>query len=254
MKTHIYISIFLSFVSFTTLAQHVTYNNVWSRFSLLQPITEKWRGEVEFQHRRQNNYTAPTKSAFDENLLSSVRTWIHYQHMEDLSLSISPLSYYLHNSIVATDHHNYDIQQKKEVRFSLAANLKHEIAKNLWVIDRTCFEYRDFQSTTTDFIRMRARIGLRYEFSQKWNFTFYDEIFLNLKGAEPVNFMDQDRLALILNYKPTSHIRIESGYILLTQVPKNTNDFLHKNNFLLHLYYTLPHNEHRNHSKTQHHS
>lgn len=253
MKKHITISILLSLINLTTFAQHVPYNNSWGRFSLLQPITEKWRGEVEFQHRRQNNYAQPTKNAFDENLLSSVRTWIHYQHLEDLSLSISPFAYYLHNDIVVNDVSSYT-QQKKEIRFSLAANLKHEIAKNLWVTDRTGFEYRDFTSTTSDFIRMRTRIGLRYEFTEKWNLTFYDEIFLNLKGSEPANFMDQDRLAFILNYKPTSHLRIETGYILITHVPKSENKFLHKNNFLLHLYYTLPGNQHHTHTKTQHHS
>lgn len=253
MKLHIYITILLFVLSYTTFAQNVQHLNAWSRFSISQPITEKWRAEAEFQHRRQNDYSEQTKNVFDENLLSSVRTWVHYQHKDDLSFSFSPFAYYWHNSIIVKEEDKQK-PQIEEIRFSIAADLKHEVVKKLWLIDRTCFEYRDFQNTNADFIRMRNRLGLRYEFTDKWNFTFYDEVFLNLKGAKPVNFFDHDRLAFLLNYKPTKHLRIETGYMFITRLPRGTDEFLHENNFLLHLYYTLPHKEHHKHPKTQHHS
>lgn len=253
MKIHIYISIFLFLLSDLTFAQNVPHLNTWSRFSLSQPITEKWRGETEFQHRRQNDFAQQTKGVFDENLLSSVRTWIHYQHKEDLSFSFSPFAYYWHNSIIVKEEDKQKAQIQ-EIRFSVAADLKHEVVKKLWLIDRTCVEYRNFQNTNTDFIRMRNRLGLRYEFTEKWNFTFYEEVFLNLKGAKPVNFFDHDRLSFLLNYKPNNHLRIETGYMFITRLLRGTDKFLCENIFLLHLYYTLPHKQHRIHLKTQHHS
>jgi hypothetical protein len=253
MLKHIYIYIFLFILSYTTFAQNVSHLNSWSRFSISQPITEKWRTEAEFQHRRQNDHAQQKKDVFDENLLSSIRTWGHYQHKEDLSFSFSPFAHYWHNSIIVKDT-DKEKPQVKEIRVSIAADLKHEVIKKLWIIDRTCIEYRDFQNTNTDFIRMRNRLGFRYEFTDKWNLTFYDEVFLNLKGVEPVNFFDHDRLAFLLNYNPTKHIRIETGYMFITRLPRGTEEFLHENNFLLHLYYTLPHKEHRKHPKTQHHS
>ena len=253
MKIHRRITILLLYLNTTAFAQNVPHLNSWVRFSVSQPITEKWRAEAEFQHRRQNDYSEQTKNVFDENLLSSVRTWLHYQHKDDLSFSFSPFAYYWHNSIIVKEEDKQK-PQIEEIRFSIAADLKHEVVKKLWLIDRTCFEYRDFQNTNADFIRMRNRLGLRYEFTDKWNFTFYDEVFLNLKGAKPVNFFDHDRLAFLLNYKPTKHLRIETGYMFITRLPRGTDEFLHENNFLLHLYYTLPHKEHHKHPKTQHHS
>ncbi len=253
MQKHIYISIYIFILSYTTFAQNVPHLNSWNRFSLSQPITEKWRTETELQHRRQNDFAKQTKNVFDENLLSSIRTWVHYQHKDDLSFSFSPFAYYWHNSIILKDIDKEKFQIT-EIRFSIAADLKHEVVKKFWLVDRTSFEYRDFQNTNTDFIRMRNRLGLRYEFTEKWNFTFYDEVFLNLKGAEPVNFFDHDRLAFLLNYKPSKHLRIETGYMFITRLPRGTDEFLHENNFLLHLYYLLPHKEHSKYPKPQHHS
>lgn len=251
MLKHIYITIFIFNVNKAAFAQEVPHLNFWSRLSFSQPITEKWRAELEFQHRRQNDYAQKKADVFDENLLSSVRTWVHYQHKDDLSFSVSPLAYYWHNSIIVKEA-DKEKPQIQEIRYSIAADLKHEVVKKLWLIDRTCFEYRDFQNTNTDFLRMRNRLGFRYELTKKWNLTFYEEVFLNLRGAEPRHTFDHDRLAILLNYKPTNYLRIETGYMFITRLPKGAEMFLHENNFLLHLYYTLPHPEHRKHTKTQH--
>ncbi len=250
MRIHIYITIFLFLLNNTAFAQDVQHLNFWSRFTLTQPISEKWRAEAEFQHRRQSDFSQQKKDVFDENLLSSIRTWVHYQHKDDLSFSFSPFAYYWHNSIIVKDEDKQN-PQVKEIRFSIAADLKHEVVKKLWLIDRTCIEYRDFQNTSTNFIRMRNRLGLRYEITKKWNFTFYDEVFLNIKGAEPVNFFDHDRLAFLLNFKPNKHLRIETGYMFISRLPRGTDEFLHENNFLLHLYYMLQHSISHHHTKHQ---
>lgn len=252
LHRNITIFIFIAILQSKSFAQSVSHLNFWSRMSLSQPLSEKWRAEAEFQHRRQNDYAQQTADFFQENLLSSIRTWVHYQHKDDIGFSASPFAYYWHNSIIVTDTDKQK-PQVKELRFSLAVDLKHELVKNLWLIDRTCFEYRDFQATTTDFIRLRNRLGLRYEFNSKWNITFFDEVFLNLKGAKPTHFFDHDRLALLLNYKPTKKLRIEAGYTYITRLPRNTDEFLHENNFLVHLYFTLPHSSNHSHSKHQKH-
>jgi hypothetical protein len=250
MKLHRHITIFIFYLSNAAFAQNDHHLNSWVRFSISQPISEKWRGETEFQHRRQNDYAQKNMNVFDEKLLSSFRTWIHYQHKDDLSFSISPFAYYWHNSIIVklTDKEKPKI---KEIRFSIAADLKHEIVKKLFLIDRTCFEYRDFRNSNENIIRMRNRLGLRYEFTEKWNFTFYDEVFLNPKSSEPKHFFEHDRLAFLLNYKPIKQLRIELGYMFISRLPKDTDEFLHENNFLLHLYYMLPHKLYCKHSKTQ---
>jgi Protein of unknown function (DUF2490) len=250
MKKHSYIAIFLFMLSHLTLAQHIPHLNAWSRFSITQPISEKWRAETEFQHRRQNDYAEKSGDLFQENLLSSVRTWVHYQHKEDIGFAISPFAYYWHNPIIVTDSDKLR-PQVQELRFSLAVDLKHELLKKLWLIDRTVIEYRDFQKINENIVRLRNRLGVRCEFNSKWNVTLFDEIFLNIMGAKPSHTFDHDRIAILLNYKPTKNIRIETGYMYISRLPRNTNEFLHENNFLLHLYYTLPHSTNHHHTKHQ---
>jgi hypothetical protein len=252
MLKYRYITILLFILSNYGFAQNVGHLNSWTRISLSQPITEKWKAEAEVQHRRQNDFAQQTKNLFDEKLLNSFRVWAHYQYKDDLSFSISPFAYYWHNSIILQEEDKLK-PQTQELRFSIAADLKHQISTKLWLIDRTCLEYRDFQHTDLDFIRMRNRFGLRYELNEKWNLTYFDEVFLNIKGANPANFFDHNRLVLLLNYKPTKQLRMETGYIFIARLPRGTNEFLQENNFLLHLYYTFshkdtfPHKEHRKH-------
>lgn len=253
MKIHRYITIFLFFIlSDSSFAQSVPHLNLWSRISVSQTISEKWGAEAEFQHRRQNNIVARSENLLQENLLSSVRTWVHYHHREDMSFAVSPFAYYWHNPIIVSDSDKLK-PQVQELRFSMAIDLKHEIIENLWLINRSAVEYRDFVNTNADFIRVRSRLGVRYEFSNQWNLTVFDELFLNLKGAQTIHIFDHDRLAFLLNYKPTKDIRVEIGYIYISRLPRNTDEFLHEHNFLLHLYFTLPHpiddNHHTKHQK-----
>jgi hypothetical protein len=253
MLKHIYITIFLFNLSNTIFAQNVPHLNLWSRFSFSQSLSEKWRSEIEIQHRRQNDFAQNTKNVFDENLLSCIRTWVHYQHKDDLSFSISPIAYYWHKSIIIKNEDKLK-PQVTEIRFSVAADLKKQMFKKLWLIGRTCFEYRDFQNTNSNIIRMRNRLGFRYELTQKWNLTLYDEVFLNIKGGKPTIVFDHDRLAVLLNYKPSKQLRIESGYMFITRLPSGADEFLNENNFLVHIYYTLPKKEHSKQIKTQNHS
>jgi hypothetical protein len=233
-------------------AQIVPHLNFWGRISISNSFSEKFRGKIEFQHRRQNDIAFPNMNLFDKKLLNSVRTWVHYQHREDISFSLSPFAYYWHNSIIVNESDRFN-PTIKEIRFSAAVDLKHEIVKNLWLVDRACFEYRLFNNNP-DIIRMRTRLGLRYEFNKKWNITLFDEIFLNLAGSLPSNMFDHDRIAALLNYKPTENIRIETGYIFISRLPKASDEFLHENNFMIHLYFTLPHKAHNKNIKMQHHT
>lgn len=240
MQNHSYITLLLLILSNIAIAQNMPHLNFWSRVSLTQPINEKWKTEIEIQHRRQNNYTEQTDNVFQETLLSSVRTWVHYQHKENIGFSLSPFAYYWHNPIIVT---NADIQKPEiqEMRFSGAVDLKQELIKKLWLIDRTCIEYRDFQNTDVDFIRLRNRLGLRYEFNSKWNITVFNEVFLTIKGVPSTHLFDHDRIGLLLNYKLSKNTRIETGYLYISRLPRNSEELLQENNFLIHLYFTFNH-------------
>lgn len=164
MKKHIFIYIFIFINAWRAHStdNDVPHINFWSRLSLNFPVTEKWKFEAEFQHRRQNNYVLKTKDLFDENLLSSFLSWVHYAVTKDFYLSLSPFEHYRHKRIIIREADIY-APQAREIRFSAAAGIKHEIVKKLYVEDRTCTEYRDFLNTHLDVVRLRNRFGFRYE-------------------------------------------------------------------------------------------
>jgi hypothetical protein len=253
MKKIIKIIIIIFWSTQFSYAQHMPHLNFWGRISVSNAFSEKWRGKIELQHRRQNDIALPNMNFFDKKLLSSFRTWVHYQHRDNLSFSFSPFAYYWHNSIILNES-DRNSPTIKEIRFSAALDLKHEIIKNLWLVDRSCFEYRSFIGNNSDIFRMRTRLGLRYEFNSKWNLTFFDEIFINLTGTKASNLFDHDRIAFLLNYKPTENLRIETGYIFISRLPRDSDEFLHENNFMVHLYFTIPHRIHSKQPKTQHHT
>lgn len=224
-------------------AQDTPHLNLWGRLSLAYVYSEKWKYEAELQHRTQNDFPAAERDLLEHNLLNSIRTWAHYQHKPDLTFSLSPFAYYWHNRILMEEADKTK-PVVQELRFSVAIDLKYEAFKNLWLLNRNCFEYRDFQNTTTDFIRMRNRLGLRYNFTEKLNAVVYGEVFLNLKGAERANLFDHDRLAFLINYQLLNQLRLETGYMYISRLPRNTDEFLHENNFIVHVYYTFKGKQH----------
>lgn len=243
----------LLLISIKSFAQNTPHQNFWSRLSLLQPINSKWKAEVELQHRRQNDYAFKSNNAFESNLLSSVRTWLHYQHKPDIAFAISPFAVYKLYPIIINETDKLK-SPVTEYRLAAAVDLKHELCKNLTLIDRTSVELRKFNNNIESITRLRNRLGFRYEINTTINLTFFDEVFLNVSSKNLTSFFDHTRLALLLNYKPNKHMRIETGYIHITRLPRNTDEFIKENNFLLHVYFTLSHIAMHHHSKNQHHS
>ena len=238
MKKHIIIYIFLFLAFHFSYPQNAAHLNFWSRISLVQPLNDRFKGEVEVQHRRQNNYALQMENLLYAPLLSSVRTWAHYKHNENINFSISPFAYYRHNAIILNEN-DKNKPQTKEIRFSAAIELKYELLKNIKLIERTCFEYRDFQATNLDVVRVRNRLGLQYIFNNQWNITTFNEVFLNVKGISSAHIFDHNRFSFMLTMKATKNIRIETGYMYINRLPKNSEEYLYEHNFLVHLYFTL---------------
>jgi hypothetical protein len=245
MQKHIYIYIFL-FLSHFAQAQNASHLNFWTKGVISLPIKEKIKIETELLYRRQNDYTLQSTNFFQEKLLSGLAFWGYYQHTKNMVFSASPFAYYCQNSLILREEDKQKVQVK-EIRFSAAVELKSEVSKKLFLIDRTCLEYRDFQNTNPKIVRVRNRLGLRYELNNQWNVVAFDEILLNLKGASPAHIFDHNRVGLFLNVKPFQNMRIETGYIYINRLPKNSIEFLYEHNFLVNLYFTLPHSHiHKN--------
>ena len=174
---------------------------------------------------------------------------MHYQHNQNLILSISPFSYFSHSSIITTEN-DLSSPTTKEIRIAASADYKHELLKNLSIINKTGIEFRYLQMNVNKIVRFRNKTGLKYIFNRKWNLNLYDEVFFNTISDKSTHFFDHNRLGFLINYKPLKCFRIESGYIFTLRPKKNEPSLYTENNFLVHLYYTFP-NFNKNKRETQ---
>src|SRR5690606_40999827 len=94
-KKLLIIAIWISIAQTLQAQQHY---NVWFRSTLSVPVGKKFKIDTEFQHRRQNGFN--NTNLFDKNLMFTFRNWVHYQHNEDVKLSLSPFAYFSNYKII----------------------------------------------------------------------------------------------------------------------------------------------------------
>lgn len=227
-------------LSFASALHAQDHHNAWFRGALSLPVSHKFKLDNEVQHRRQNG--AENSNLLDKNLMYTYRSWVHYQHSEDVKFSVSPFAYFANYKIIQkpTDE---SVAPSNEVRFSAAMELQHQLLKKLYVLDRNAVEYRIFQNGQPDITRFRTKLGLRYEFSSHLKLTAFDELFLNMSGTSVSNFFDQKRLGLDLECSITSALKCDVGYLHLTRKPLVPVEGLTKikeHNVFLNFTYQLP--------------
>ena len=217
------IAIFL-FIAQSLFAQQ--HQNIWLRSTLSGPINNKIKLDGEFQHRRQEGFD--NHNVLDKNLMFSFRNWINLQYRKDIKFSVSPFAYFSNYKIIqsASDE---TAQPNSEIRFSLAMDVQKETFKKLFAVFRAAPEYRLLSNPSLDVIRWRNRFGLRYELSKKLKIGIYDEHLFNVAGVSKTHFFDQNRVGLSVEFKVTSNIKFDFGYIHLTRLPLKSNAKLYEN-------------------------
>lgn len=238
MKLKIFCIIFFNFIFIFLNNRGIaqTHTNFWSRFTIDKSFSSKIKFDVEFQYRQQNGFG--NNNLFSEPLLYSLRTWFIYQPKNELQFSISPLAYFYHFPIInkASDATKPFLN---EYRVSFAMDNKIANFKKYIFQNRVGLEYRIFQPTIKNGIRFREKVGLKYDFSYKWNVFLYDEMLLNLYGVNNNHLFDHNRLGLHTAYKFTKNIKIEAGYIFITRLQRTATEVMEDNNFILNCTYLL---------------
>uniref|UniRef100_F4C757 DUF2490 domain-containing protein n=1 Tax=Sphingobacterium sp. (strain 21) TaxID=743722 RepID=F4C757_SPHS2 len=218
----------------TLQAQH--HYNAWFRSTLSVPVGEKFKVDNEFQHRRQNGFE--NENMLDKNLMFTYRTWVHYQHSEDVKFSVSPFAYFQHYRIIQ-NHSDETAKPNSEVRFSTAVELQHELLDRFYIVDRSALEYRIFSSNQPDITRLRNRFGFRYDFTERLKVGIFDELLFNLSGTTYHHFFDHDRLGLNVEYKVLSNLKFDIGYMHIARLPLASTTKLYEDNLYLNLTYQL---------------
>lgn len=244
MRNKIALFFVFIFFSFYAQSQEDSHSNFWTRLSLIYSVSEKIKIESEFQKRLQNDLTSThSKDPFQEDLMNSIRLWAHYKYSTKFNFSVSPFAYFQHNSII--NNLNDKLKPKSyEVRYTVASDFKQKIIGKSFLMNRLALEYRDFQNNNNvDIFRLRNKFSLRYEFNSKWGINGFDELFLNLNSDDHNHYYDHNRIGLLANFTPSKAIKIEFGSIAISRLPKNKEEYLHENNFLVMLYYTFNSNK-----------
>ncbi len=223
-------------ISIAQTSQAQQHYNVWFRGTLSVPVGKKFKIDNEFQHRRQNGFE--NENLLDKNLMLAYRTWVQYQHNEDVKFSLSPFAYFSNYKIIQKQSDEV-VSPNSEIRFSAAVELQHIIVKKFYVVDRTAIEYRMFDNNQSDITRLRNRFGFRYDFTEKLKLSIYDELLFNLSGTTQHHFFDHDRIGLTLEYKILPYLKFDIGYIHIARLPLTSTTKLQENNIFLNLTYQL---------------
>lgn len=234
MKRSIFIIVLVVIAISKVKAQEHT--NSWFRITSSIPFTDKFKVDAEGQLRRQNGFE--NENPFDKNLLYSFRTWCYYKQSEEVTFAISPFAYFSNYKIIQkqTDE---SASPTSEYRFSVAIEEQHKMTSNLFLLNRTSFEYRIFEGATENVIRLRHRIGLRYDINPKYDLGIGNEIFINAYGTDSQHRFDQNRIIANIAFKPTVSVKFDLGYIHSLRLPKSNIDLIKENNFYLNFTYTL---------------
>lgn len=243
MKKGVFFTLVL-LLSVLTFGQQGSHNNVWSRLSLAYPFSNQFKVEAELQKRWQNDLTVDnSKNPFQEDLMNSIRLWANYKYNPKFNFSLSPFAYFQHTSII-TKESDKSKSKTYEVRYTIASDFKQKIISKTYFFDRLALEYRDFKNNNTDdILRLRNKLGMKYEFNSKWAISGFDELFLNLNSDDHKHLYDHNRIGVLGNYAPSKSIKIELGYVAISRLPKTKDELMHENNFLVMLYYTF--NQHK---------
>ena len=216
------------------------HENFWFRTTLSIPVTKKFKTDFELQHRRQNNLES--SNPFDKNLMYTFRTWVYYKKSKEVLFALSPFAYFSNYKIIQKPTNAF-AKPIGEYRFTASVELQNQLVKKVFLVNRTAFEYRAFEGSIENTTRLRNKLGLKYELTEKYSTLIGDEILINTSGTDSANLFDQNRLFANISYQPQPSVKIDFGYLYISRLLKNNTDLIEDNNFYLHFTYTLPNHE-----------
>lgn len=221
-------------LSATSHAQE--HGNSWFRATVGIPLAESIRTDLEFQHRRQNDFG--NANPLDKNLMYSGRAWVYYRPNKNVTYAVSPFAYFSSYKIIRKEG-DAQASPATEYRISASVELQHELAAKLFLINRTAVEYRIFDGNNQNVWRARHRVAIRYDFAPRFTIGGGDEVFINASGTDAGHIFDHNRLFANFSVKLNKRLKTDLGYIYVSRLLKNNVDLIAENNLYLNLSYLL---------------
>lgn len=232
MRTFLFVLLLFLFIKCS--ANHKF--NSWFRTTLGFQVAEKWRVDAELNYRSQNGFN--NQLPFQHHLLIAFRPWVIFNAKENVVLGFSPVAYFRNFQVIRTEK---DIHRSatNEWRFSAYIESSEKLANRLFSVARFWAEYRLFENEPRNVVRLRFRMGLRYQFNKKVSLQLFDELFANVGNYNQINSFDHNRIFTQLNYLPTKNLRFELGYMLAFRLPRNAVTTYPESNVVLNVAYNF---------------
>ncbi len=221
------------FITQTLRAQH---HNAWLRGTLSISLNKKIKTDSELQYRRQNGFG--NNDMLNKNLMFTFRNWTHYQYNKEIRFSVSPFALFSHYRIIQRPE-DETARPVTEIRFSAAADIQQRFFDKFYLTGRSAVEYRIFNNSQADITRFRNRLGIRFEFQERFKLSLYDEILVNATGVSLLHFYDHNRVGLSLEYQISDRLKSDFGYVYISRLPTTATDRLNENNIFVNLSYLL---------------
>jgi hypothetical protein len=179
---------------------------IWYKYSLKVPVGDKWQILQELDDR---NFINPARQ-------SQFLTRTHLQRKLgggwDIALGFAFFIHSLPQEPEVEDYTNYG-----ELRPSFEITNLQKISEKFHLHHRYWTELRYLQQPDDTYtfgtVRVRYKIELGYELSEKFSFLAFDEILLNLGSKVTYNVFDQNRYGVAAMYSPVKNIGFELMYI-----------------------------------------
>jgi hypothetical protein len=213
IQAFLLLSLFAVTSFFPLQAQHT---HLWSRFTLASQFTSKIQMQNEFQFRRQNGYERLNFLEFP--LMNSYRIWLNYKHDKQWRFSFSPLMYSMNYAVIANERNL--IHYNEEIRFAAAAEYSWQLNKDFLFFSRNGLEYRIFPQLSANALRIRNRVGFKFELNSKSGISLSEEFLWNSINQADFHFFDQNRVNLIYDISFTKIVKIETGYMWILKPNK----------------------------------
>jgi hypothetical protein len=210
------------------------HHNSWFKFTAAHAINAHYKAEAELHHRRQNGYG--NHNQFDQTLMYAARFWLHYSPHHGLTFSLSPYAHFSNYKVIQTKT-DEAAAPVGETRFATAVSVQSNFSAHWGLTNRTMVEYRIFEGTAPNNVRLRHRLGLRVAPTHKLALGLYSELLANLPDAHTHTFFDQHRTGALVSYKCSKHLEWELGYTHIYRRQRNTDFYWPDENLTIGIVY-----------------
>lgn len=206
---------------------------IWYKYYLKVPIGDKWQIRQELDDR---NYTDPARQS---QFVS--RTHLQRNLSKGWNTSLG-FAYFVHS--LPQDPEIQDYTNQKEIRPSFEIANLNTLSEKFHLHHRYWTEFRFFQQPDNSYtytnIRVRYKIELEYELSEKFSFLVFDELHINLGSKITYNVFDQNRFGASVMYSPVKNIGFEVMYINWFQQTTAGDTYYDRDIIRFALHQTLP--------------